>query len=239
MRDRSEFDDLAPLIKLIRAHPPFDREMELVVTRKARKGDKRAQEKLVVHNLSLVISVARKFMGRGVRLEDLVQEGNYGLLKAIEHFDPEKGNRFSTYAVWWIRAYVTRSLKDGPSAVRRTMPNGGLPPRDISLEETLDAEGESTHLDRLPDEGPTPDQQLMREEERAQVRDALTKVRKRIGELGWDILSDRLTQDEPRTLEELGKEWGLSRERVRQVEKSTRTFLSRYLAEFADVGEAA
>jgi RNA polymerase primary sigma factor len=239
MRDRSEFDDLAPLIKLIRAHPPFDRETELVVTRKARKGDKRAQEKLVVHNLSLVISVARKFMGRGVRLEDLVQEGNYGLLKAIEHFDPEKGNRFSTYAVWWIRAYVTRSLKDGPSAVRRAMPNGGLPPRDISLEETLDADGESTHLDRLPDEGPTPDVQLMREQERAQVRDALTKVRKRIGELGWDILSDRLTQDEPRTLEELGKEWGLSRERVRQVEKSTRTFLSRYLAEFADVGEAA
>src|SRR5881394_2842729 len=119
-RDRSEFDDLAPLIKLIRAHPPFDRETELVVTRKARKGDKRAQEKLVVHNLSLVISVARKFMGRGVRLEDLVQEGNYGLLKAIEHFDPEKGNRFSTYAVWWIRAYITRCLKDGPSAVRRT-----------------------------------------------------------------------------------------------------------------------
>ena len=121
-RDRSEFDDLAPLIKLIRAHPPFDRETELVVTRKARKGNKRAQEQLVVHNLSLVISVARKFMGRGVRLEDLVQEGNYGLLKAIEHFDPEKGNRFSTYAVWWIRAYITRCLKDGPSAVRRTMP---------------------------------------------------------------------------------------------------------------------
>jgi len=130
-RDRSEFDDLAPLIKLIRAHPPFDRETELVVTRKARKGDRRAQEKLVVHNLSLVISVARKFMGRGVRLEDLVQEGNYGLLKAIEHFDPEKGNRFSTYAVWWIRAYITRCLKDGPSAVRRTMPNGGLPPRPM------------------------------------------------------------------------------------------------------------
>ena len=71
MRDRSEFDDLAPLIKLIRAHPPFDRETELKVTRRARKGDKRAQEQLVVHNLSLVISVARKFMGRGVRLEDL------------------------------------------------------------------------------------------------------------------------------------------------------------------------
>lgn len=234
MRDRSEFDDLAPLIKLIRAHPPFDRETELVVTRKSRKGDKRAQEKLVVHNLSLVISVARKFMGRGVRLEDLVQEGNYGLLKAIEHFDPEKGNRFSTYAVWWIRAYITRSLKDGPSAVRRTMPNGGLPPRDISLEESLGGgdDSEATHLDRLADEGPTPDDQLMRAEEQANVRDALGRVRKRMGELAWDILSDRLTQDDPRTLEELGKQWGLSRERVRQVEKSTRTFLSRYLADF-------
>ncbi|MBS2022863.1 MAG: sigma-70 family RNA polymerase sigma factor [Deltaproteobacteria bacterium] len=232
MRDRSEFDDLAPLIKIIRAHPPFDRETELVVTRKARKGNKRAQEQLVTHNLSLVISVARKFMGRGVRLEDLVQEGNYGLLKAIEHFDPEKGNRFSTYAVWWIRAYITRSLKDGPSAVRRSMPNGGLPPRDISLEESLDPEGESTHLDRLSDEGPGPDEQLMKAEEAMQLRDQLTKVRKRIGELGWDILSERLTQDEPRTLEEIGKDWGLSRERVRQVEKSTRNFLSRYLTEF-------
>jgi RNA polymerase primary sigma factor len=233
-RDRSEFDDLAPLIKLIRAHPPFDRETELVVTRKARKGDKRAQEKLVVHNLSLVISVARKFMGRGVRLEDLVQEGNYGLLKAIEHFDPEKGNRFSTYAVWWIRAYITRCLKDGPSAVRRTMPNGGLPPRDISLEETLGTDGDSdaTHLDRLADEGPGPDAQLLRAEQNQDVRNALGRVRKRMGELAWDILSDRLTQDDPRTLEDLGKQWGLSRERVRQVEKSTRNFLSRYLADF-------
>src|SRR6266852_3773090 len=194
----------------------------------------RPQEQLVVHNLSLVISVARKFMGRGVRLEDLVQEGNYGLLKAIEHFDPEKGNRFSTYAVWWIRAYIPRCLKDGPSAVRRTMPNGGLPPRDISLEESLDPEGESTHLDRLSDDGPTPDEQIIRAERQENVRNALGRVRKRMGELAWDILSDRLTQDDPRTLEDLGKQWGLSRERVRQVEKSTRNFLSRYLADFEE-----
>src|SRR6266852_6236327 len=190
MRDRSEFDDLAPLIKLIRAHPPFDRETELKVTRRARKGDKRAQEQLVVHNLSLVISLAR--------------------------------------------AYITRCLKDGPSAVRRTMPNGGLPPRDISLEESLDPEGESTHLDRLSDDGPTPDEQIIRAERQENVRNALGRVRKRMGELAWDILSDRLTQDDPRTLEDLGKQWGLSRERVRQVEKSTRNFLSRYLADFEE-----
>ncbi|GAC1538003.1 MAG: hypothetical protein NVS2B9_04430 [Myxococcales bacterium] len=72
----------------------------------------------------------------------------------------------------------------------------------------------------------------MRAEEQANVRDALGRVRKRMGEPAWDILSDQPTQDEPRTLEDLGKQWGLSRERVRQVEKSTRTFLSRYLADF-------
>src|SRR5467141_4160219 len=102
MRDRSEFDDLAPLIKLIRAHPPFDRETELKVTRRARKGDKRAQEQLVVHNLSLVISVVRSLLGGGVRVEDLVQEGNYGLFFFNDTATTEKGNRFSTYAVWWI-----------------------------------------------------------------------------------------------------------------------------------------
>src|SRR5205814_5501712 len=96
MRDRSEFDDLAPLIKLIRAHPPFDRETELVVTRKARKGDKRAQEKLVVHNLSLVISVARKFMGAGGGLGALFRRANYALFKAINTSTPGKANGSAT-----------------------------------------------------------------------------------------------------------------------------------------------
>ena len=85
---------------------------------------------------------------------------------------------------------------------------------------------------RLADEGPGPDAELLRAEQNANVRNALGRVRKRMGELAWDILSDRLTQDDPRTLEDLGKEWGLSRERVRQVEKSTRSFLSRYLSDF-------
>jgi|GEM_PF-895897 RNA polymerase primary sigma factor len=233
MRDHSEFDDLALLLRQMRSHPPFDRKTELVVTRKSRKGNKHAQEQLVLHNLGLVISVARKFMGRGVRLEDLVQEGNYGLLKAIKHFNPEKGNRFSTYAVWWIKSYIMRSLKDGPSAVRRTMPDGGLPPRDISLEESPDHNGESTHMDRLSDEEPLPDEQFMRLEEDTFLHNQLDKVRGRIGELGWDILNGRLTQDkqdEPRTLAEIGNDWGLSRERVRQVEVITRRFLTRHLA---------
>src|SRR6266436_4231151 len=80
--------------------------------------------------------------------------------------------------------------------------------------------------------GPGPDAQLLRAEQNEDVRNALGRVRKRMGELAWDILSDRLTQDDPRTLEDLGKQWGLSRERVRQVEKSTRNFLSRYLSDF-------
>lgn len=230
MRDHSEFDDLELLIRKMRSHPLFDRETELIVARKSRKGNKRAQEQLVLHNLALVISVARKFIGRGVRLEDLVQEGNFGLLKAIEHFDPEKGNRFSTYAVWWIRAYITRSLKDGSSAVRRTMPNGGLPPRDISLEESPDPDSKITHMDQLLDDRPPPDEQFMRQEEDMQLRTLLDKVRGRIGELGWHILRERLMNDEPLTLDEIGKVWGLSRERVRQVEVITKRFLARYLA---------
>src|SRR2546422_8226181 len=91
-----------------------------------------------------------------------------------------------------------------------------------------------TTLFRSSDDGPTPDEQIIRAERQENVRNALGKVRKRMGELAWDILSDRLTQDDPRTLEDLGKQWGLSRERVRQVEKSTRNFLSRYLADFEE-----
>jgi len=181
------------------------------------------------HNLSLVISVARKFMGRGVRLEDLVQEGNYGLLKAIEHFDPEKGNRFSTYAVWWIRAYITRYLKDNRSQVR-----GGEAERgsmsDFSLDASIDEDGETTFLDRLEDNGPSPQDTFLVREQNTEVQEALAKVRKRIGDLGWDILQERLTQDKPRTLEELGRRWGVSRERVRQVELKTKSFLARYLS---------
>jgi RNA polymerase primary sigma factor len=210
-------------------HPQLSREQEYELGARARKGDAEARRVLAVSNLSFVVAVAKKFARSGARLDDLIQEGNVGLMKAIEHFDPKKNVRFATYAVWWIRAYITRYLKDNRSQVR-----GGESERatmsDLSLDASVDEEGESTFLDRLEDLGPGPSEVFLSKEKDERVQDALAKVRKRIGDLGWDILQERLTQDKPRTLEELGARWGVSRERVRQVELKTKSFLARYLS---------
>jgi len=238
----SEFDDIRHLSVIIKNHPPLNRETELDLATKARAGDKRSRELMVAHNIAMVISQARKFIGRGVRLEDLVQEGSIGLVKAVEQFDPGKGWRFSTYAVWWIRAYLMRGVRDS-SAVRRTVEAGGkLVNFDVSLDEaaTRDGDGdgggdgETTHLDLLEDERPLLDEQLSREEQSRQINEALQKVRKEMGERKWAIVRDRFSTDTPLTLDEIGKQFNLSRERIRQLENQARKFLAGYLAEFAD-----
>jgi len=210
-------------------HTQLTREQEYDLARKAKKGDAEARETLARSNLAFVVSTARKFANRGARLDDLIQEGNIGLMKAIEHFDPKKNVRFATYAVWWIRAYVTRYLKDNRSQVR-----GGQGERismaDFSLDATMDEESEMTFLARLEEPGQGPQEAYLLQEKNQEVREALTRVKKRLGDLGWDILQERLTQDKPRTLEELGARWGVSRERVRQVELRTKDFLARYLS---------
>jgi len=234
MAGRSEFEEMSPYLNQLSHSRVLTREEEVKLSRQARKGSVRAREQLVLHNLPFVVAVAKKHMGRGVRLDDLIQEGNVGLLKAIEHFDPEKGNRFATYAVWWIRAYVTRYLKDNRSHVRGgEKERAGM--RDLSLDATIgtDEDGDTSHLDRLVGEAPGPESEFLASEHDHEVRVAVTAAKKRIGELGWDILEDRLSQDDPKTLEELGKRWGVSRERVRQVELKTKQFLSRYLAPIA------
>jgi len=233
MAGRSEFEELSPYLNQLSKSRVLTREEEVALSRRAKKGDVQAREDLVRHNLPFVVAVAKKHMGRGGRLDDLIQEGNFGLLKAIEHFDPEKGNRFATYAVWWIRAYVTRYLKDNRSQVRGGEKERAMM-RDLSLDATIgDEEGDVSHLDRLVGESEGPESEYIGEEHDREVRDALLAVKKRIGDLGWDILQERLSQDEPKTLEEIGKRWGVSRERVRQVELKTKVFLSRYLSPIA------
>ncbi|HVE82867.1 MAG TPA: sigma-70 family RNA polymerase sigma factor [Myxococcales bacterium] len=231
-------ENLTSYLKGLGGQRQLTREEEYELTRRARKGDEAARQLLATSNLAFVVAVAKKFANRGARLDDLIQEGNVGLMKAIEHFDPKKNVRFATYAVWWIRAYITRYLKDNRSQVR-----GGESERpvmtDFSLDASLDEEGETTFLDRLEDGGPGPQEQYLSREQDTEVQEALAKVKKRIGELGWDILTERLTQDKPRTLEELGARWGVSRERVRQVELKTKSFLARYLSAFNQDEELA
>jgi RNA polymerase primary sigma factor len=111
-------DVLTQYLSRVRDGRLLDASEERDLSRRAHGGDREARKRLIESNLRLVISIAKKYRGRGVPFEDLIQEGNAGLIKAVEKFDPEMGNRFSTYATWWIRQAVTRAIADQARTVR-------------------------------------------------------------------------------------------------------------------------
>jgi RNA polymerase primary sigma factor len=222
-----ELDELSRYFRAVRDYPRLTREDEHVLAVRAGQGDASAKHKLVRHNLAFVIAIACRQRRGTVRLDDLVQEGNVGLMRAVEKFDPHAGTRFSTYAVWWIRAYVFRYLKEARSTVRPR--SGEVAQPDLSLDAPIGEDGDMTHLELLEDDGVGPEGRYLSAESDRAVRDALAKVRKRVGEVGWDILHNRLQQDSPKTLEDIGTRWGVSRERVRQIEVKTKRFLKCYL----------
>jgi RNA polymerase primary sigma factor len=111
-------DVLTQYLSRVRGGRLLDAYEERDLSRRAHGGDREARRRLIESNLRLVISIAKKYRGRGVPFEDLIQEGNAGLIRAVEKFDPEMGNRFSTYATWWIRQAVTRAIADHARTVR-------------------------------------------------------------------------------------------------------------------------
>ena len=110
--------NLAVYLKEISAIPLLSREDEQELARRARRGDERAKERLVEANLRLVVQIARRYLNRGLPLPDLIEEGNLGLIRAVEKFDPERGLRFSTYGTWWIRQSIVRALANQARTIR-------------------------------------------------------------------------------------------------------------------------
>ena len=236
-------------------------EEELDLGWRARAGDERARARLIERNLRLVVSVAKRYRGMGLPFEDLIQEGNLGLIKAAERFDPELGNRFSTYAIWWIRQAMRRAIEDKGRAIRLPVHTGekarkaartrnelsatlGREPTDEEVAEKLGwSVGEvGAAIELLADvasldqpvggeDGSTELGEFIEDERASEVPEAViremenTLLKEWIGQMSdreRHVLVRRygLDEREPATLAELGAELGITRERVRQLQRS-------------------
>ena len=245
-------------LKEIGKVPLLTPEEEQDLAKRMAEGDEEAKRRMAEANLRLVVSIAKRYVGRGMLFLDLIQEGNLGLIKAVEKFDYTKGYKFSTYATWWIRQAITRAIADQARTIRipvhmvetinkvirvsrQLLQELGHDPsaeeiaaemnmpvdkvRDIlkiaqepvSLETPI-GEEEDSHLgDFIPDEDASEPSEAasfsLLKEQLMEVLDTLTPREKKVLELRFGIVDGRT-----RTLEEVGKEFNVTRERIRQIE---------------------
>ncbi len=255
--DEGVSDPVRMYLKEIGRVPLLKFEDEMSLAKRYEKGDKRAKKKLTESNLRLVVSIAKKYIGRGMSLLDLIQEGNQGLIRAVEKYDWRKGFKFSTYATWWIRQAITRAIADQARTIRipvhmvetinrfvrssrRLMQELGREPtpeevahvmqidvskvreiQKVSQEptslETPVGDEEDSHLgDFISDPGPTPYDQTSRQLLKEHMEEVLATLSDR--EKRVLILRFGLEDGRPRTLEEVGAQFGVTRERIRQIE---------------------
>jgi RNA polymerase sigma-32 factor len=211
-------------------------EQQAVAARYAKSRDPGDAERLVLGNLRLVVKIAREIAhGRRGDLMDLVQEGNAGLLHAVQRFDPTRGVKLTSYARWWIRAYIVRHIMETSRIVdasssregRRRFFDGTMPGLDVSLDAPVDRDGGEdgsrvgpSRADALPaDDGWRPDVQVAERDWASAVEAAVASFRPTVDERGHAILEMRLLTETPRHLDEVGKRLAVSGERARQLEK--------------------
>lgn len=272
-----ELDATQLYLKEIEFSPLLTPQEEIKYGRLAREGDEFGRKKMIVCNLRLVVKIARRYMGRGLPLPDLIEEGNLGLIHAVEKFDPEKGFRFSTYATWWIRQNIERALMNQTRTIRlpihinkelnaylrkfrELMQKSGREPTVQEVAEALDKPVESLRkllqysertgsLDvQIGDDGDSPLVDFVAVASDPEPADALEEEDISESVDHWLSQLDQKQQDvvvrrfglhghDRSTLEQVGSELGLTRERVRQIQMDALKRLRRILENKGYSGE--
>jgi len=268
-RRATDADPTRLYLKEIEVSPLLTADEEKHYSRLALKGDITARDKMIECNLRLVVKIARRYMNRGLALLDLIEEGNLGLIRAVEKFDPERGFRFSTYATWWIRQTIERGLMNQTRTIRlpihvikelntylraarkltqelnREATSEDVakllkkPVKDVekmfkladrvsSFDIPMGGEGERPLLDVIPDENNTDPASILQDES---VLKHLDSWLDELDEKQRDVVVRRFgLRNHPRgTLEEVGLELGVTRERVRQIQMDALRKLRRIL----------
>ena len=255
-------DSLDHYLARIKQFELLDRDEETALARRYRRdGDLEAAHRLICGNLRFVVKVANEYRGYGMKMLDLIQEGNIGLMMAVKKFDPDRGIRLISYAVWWIRAYIQNyivktwslvkigttqaqkklffKLKQTQAALLRlTGREDGeeiaqaldvrtdeveemsrrLAARETSLDVEL-VEGEHfTLMDTLVDDTPDQESRLIEDEHRRRLSSEVHQAFDCLNDRERKIIQERILDESPRTLQELADDFGISRERVRQLE---------------------